>query len=143
MTTISAVPTAPAAVPHAKRPRILYMTPDGAPVGKQLDLVAAVAWKGGKYSTISANKILQPCLGYSTFIEGGVRFFPRPDVEEWLAINDATRPAYIRGLLERGTPLFRAYALETLEKSADRQRLPQEAREVYVELVRMARGLTA
>lgn len=138
---MTAVPTAPAAVPHIPRPRILYMTPDGAPIGKQLDLVAAVAWKGGKYSTISANKILQPCLGYSTFTEGGVRYFPRIDVEEWLAVNDATRPAYIRGLLDRGTPLFRAYALETIKKSADRQRLPGQAREVYVGLIRMALGL--
>jgi hypothetical protein len=139
--TVTALPAAPKAIARTKRPRIIYMLPDGAPMGKQLDLVAAVAWKGGKYSTISANKVLQPLLGYSTFIEGGTRYFPRESVEEWLTVNDDNRAEYIRRLLETATPIFRVYILGTLSHAAEKDRLSPGLREVCVELVKASRGV--
>lgn len=121
-------------VPRSTRPRAIYATPDGAPMGRVLDLVAAVAWKGAKYSTISADKIRQPMLGYSTITEGGVRYFVREDVEAWLVVSDETRADYVRSLLGRGDPMLNAHIMDCLRVADERGRLSADLRPILTEL---------
>jgi hypothetical protein len=139
MKTVIAEPRA--VLSRGKRTRQLFLNEQGEPMGCNLDLVAACAWKGAKYRTMACDPLLQPELGFTRLVEGrgngnrrGQRYFPRELVRAWLSVFAAERPAYIRSLIDRGDEDLTIYVFEKLLRAVELGRLPESLRPIYVEL---------
>lgn len=132
----------PAPTAHGRRPRRIYIDENGAPVGMNLDLVAACAWKGARYSTVSHDQLRQPLLGFTRIIDGStrgtgrraVRYFPRAEVQAWLSVFDAELPGYVRDLIARGDDELAAHIAAVMETAHKRSRLPADLRPIYLSL---------
>ncbi len=124
---------------RGRKARQIFVDHNGAPMGCNLDLIAACAWKGVKYTTVVAEPLYQPMLGFTRISLGrgarhATRYFPRAEVELWNAVFEGELPGYVMALIERDDAELTRHIFLALAKADKRGRLPHGLRHVYSDL---------